>query len=192
MDNKKVGMIGLGLLIYGRFSNITRNQDNLVLETRGDNPTTFSYNNGEDVVMPGVLLTQFNEPKYEVTFKYPQTWIKNPRYEEKYEGKTGFFEISAFEGNADDIDAVLQQQIQEPDQLYGMNPKTEELTVDGQPARLIIPSNSQNKYIRDRELALLVKYKKPIQINGNTYDYLVIWATPEYMPIIIRSLKFLQ
>lgn len=137
-------------------------------------------------------LDDFISDEYGISFKYPASWNKNPRYENKYEGKSGFFEISGFEGNENNIDAAVQEQINEPYLPYGTNPTVRRLTVDGQPAREIIPSEDQGTLITDRDAALVVQYKTPIMINGVSYPYLIIWTTRDNLPLIIRSLKFNQ
>lgn len=135
-------------------------------------------------------LDDYISDEYGVTFKYPSSWNKNPRYENKYEGRSGFFEVSGFEGNGNNIDAAVQEQINEPYMPYGSNPTIRRLTVDGQPAREIIPSEDQGKLISDRDVALVVQYKTPIIVEGTSYPYLIIWTNRENLPLITRSLRF--
>lgn len=137
-------------------------------------------------------LNDFISDEYGISFKYPASWNKNPRYENKYEGASGFFEVSGFEGASNNIDEAVQEQINEPYLPYGTNPTIRRLTIDGQPAREIIPSEDQGELITDRDVALVVQYRTPIIINGVPYQYLIIWTTRDNLPLIIRSLKFIQ
>lgn len=137
-------------------------------------------------------LDDYISDEYGVTFKYPSSWNKNPRYENKYEGTSGFFEVSGFEGNDNNIDSAVAEQINEPYKPYGSNPTVRKLTVDGQPAREIIPSDDQGEIITDRDIALVVQYKMPIMVEGIRYPYLIIWTNRENLPLIIKSLKFIQ
>lgn len=172
MNPKTMSVLGLGALAA---SSLFRNN-------RVDAKPEFT--------IPGILVNNFVSEKYKVSFDYPKTWMKNPRYEDKYEGTTGFFEVSDFSGMGENIDEAVQAQIHEPYQPYGSNPTVTSMEIDGQPARVIYPSLDQNKFVSDRDIALVVQYPTPVELDGETYKYVVIWATPEYMPLIINSFKF--
>lgn len=183
MNPKTISMIGLGLLAYEGIFNNMRN--------RAETNEVNKEEQTEEFVIPGVLLNEFISSRYKISFKYPKAWVKNPRYQEKYEGKTGFFEITDFSGQGSNIDQIVNQLINEPDRPYGTNPTVKNLVVDGQPARLIYPSADQNQFINDREVALVVQYKNPDVIQGMAYPYVIVWATREYMPLIASTFKFI-
>lgn len=132
----------------------------------------------------------FRSPLYDVTFKYPADWVKNPNYEERYEGTSGFFEIDELESFGRPIDRVAQQEIDTPIKPYGTKPQITSLEVDGEPARLITPSADQQK-VFDREYALIIKNKKPVTQGQDIYDYTVIWTDKANVQNIIDSFKFL-
>ena len=142
--------------------------------------------------MGNARLDDFISDDYGITFKYPASWNKNPRYDNKYEGASGFFEVAGFEGNGNNIDSAVQEQINESYKPYGTNPMVRKLTIDGQPAREIIPSEDQGELITDRDAALVVQYKKPMIINGVPYQYVIIWTNRENLPLVIRTFKFIQ
>ncbi|WP_054740043.1 hypothetical protein [Cellulosilyticum ruminicola] len=142
--------------------------------------------------MSNARLDNFISEDYGVIFKYPASWNKNPRYDNKYEGIGGFFEVAGFEGNSNNIDSAIQEQINEAYKPYGSNPMVRKLTIDGQPAREIIPSEDQGTLIKDREAALVVQYKNPMIINGVPYQYIIIWTNRENLPLIIKTFKFMQ
>lgn len=132
----------------------------------------------------------FRSPLYEVTFKYPSNWIKNPNYEERYDGPDGFFEVDNLESFGRPIDRVVEQEINTPIKPYGQNPNVISLELDGQPARLIVPSDDQQK-VFDREVALIVQDKKPISQTQDIYDYTIIWTDQANIQNILDTFKFI-
>lgn len=146
----------------------------------------------EEFIVPGIPLNEFVSNRYKVSFKYPRGWQRNPRYEDKYEGTTGFFEVGDFAGIGEDIDAAVNEQINEYYKPYGSNPTVRSFIVDGQPARVIYPSSDQPDFYKDREVAIVIKYPQSITIEGREYDYVVVWVTKEYAPLILSTFKFIQ
>lgn len=143
-----------------------------------------------EVIQPGILLNQFTSKEYKVSFKYPKGWVENPRYEDKYEGKDGFFEVGAFAGVGETIDEAVKMQIDEPYKPYGNNPVVRSFTADGQPARVIYPSDDQSDFYKDRDTAIVVQYPEPIKIDDKIFDFVVIWTLKEYVPLILSTFKF--
>lgn len=143
-------------------------------------------------IVPGIALNEFVSNRYKISFKYPRSWKMNPRYEEKYEGTSGFFEVGDFAGQGENIDEAVNAQIHEAYQPYGSNPIVRRFTVDGQPARVIYPSADQPDFYKDRDAAIVVQYPNPVTVEGKPYDYVVIWTTREYVPLIMSTLKFIK
>lgn len=135
-------------------------------------------------------LKEFRSDLYDITFKYPATWTKNLAYEERYDGPGGFVEVAELEAYGRDIDAVTKQEIDTPIQPYGSNPKVVDLELDGRPARIIIPSSDQNK-VFERELALIIKNKKPVIEGQDFYDYTIIWTNKDNLETLLNSFKFI-
>ena len=183
MDKKTISMLSLGVLAV---SSLVKNNEKSLVDTRN------SEDSNKEFTMPGILLDEFVSNRYKISFKYPRSWSKNPRYADKYEGTTGFFEISDFSGIGEDIDAAVKQQINEDYKPYGSNPIVRNFIVDGQPARVIYPSDDQSPFFKDRDAALVVQYKEPITIDGVPYKYVVIWTNKEYIPLIISTFKFIN
>lgn len=183
MDKKIIPIIGLGTLVA---SYIVKGNDQS--SVRGKR----SENSIQEVIIPGMVLDEFVSTRYQVSFKYPTDWVKNPRYADKYEGNTGFFEIGDFSGIGEDIDQAVQQQINEAYQPYGSNPTVRNFVVDGQPARVIYPSEDQSSFFSDREVAIVVQYKAPIIIDDQPYKYVVVWTDKEHVPLILSTFKFIE
>lgn len=132
----------------------------------------------------------YNSSMYDITFEYPAGWTQNKNYSGRYEGEGGFFEVADITGIGRDINQVTEQEIDSPIHPYGTNPKVEAFTLDGEPARLIIPSPDQEK-IFGREVALIVKNKKPVVEGQEEYDYTIIWSDMENISHIIQTFKFI-
>lgn len=187
MDKINVSLIGLGVIAATQlFGNLTHHKINEEGFKREE------MQQQQEFIIPGIALNEFVSERYGVAFKYPRGWAKNPRYEDKFEGPTGFFEIGDFSGTGEDIDAAVNEQINEYYKPYGSNPTTRNFIIDGEPARVIYPSADQPDFYKDREVAIVVKYPEPITIEGKEYSYVVIWVTKEYAPLIISTLKFIK
>lgn len=186
MDKIDVSLIGLGIIaatqLVGSLTHNKADDEKLIRE---------EMQQQQEFIIPGIALNEFVSTRYKVNFKYPKSWNKNPRYEDKYEGETGFFEVGTFEG-MNDIDAAVKEQINEYYKPYGSNPTVRSFIVDGQPARVIYPSEDQAEFYKDRDAAIVIKYPEPITIDGQQFDYVVIWVTKEYVPLIISTFKFVK
>lgn len=188
MDKIDVPLIGLGIIaaaqLVGNMTHNKTNDENYIREEMQEQQQEF--------IVPGIALNEFISPRYKVSFRYPKSWSKNPRYLDKYEGETGFFEVGDFAGTGEDIDEAVKEQINEYYKPYGSNPTVRSFIVDGQPARVIYPSEDQPDFYKDRDVAIVVKYPEPITIEGREYSYVVIWVTKEYAPLILSTLKFIK
>lgn len=149
-------------------------------------PNEMTYTRGEQEA----AYKDFTSPLYNITFKYPADWTKNPNYEERYDGPNGFFEVAELESFGRPIDQVVKREIDIPIKPYGTNPEVKAIELDGEPARIIMPSPDQQK-VFEREVAIIIKNKKPVEENSGTYDYTVIWTNKENVQKILDTFKFL-
>lgn len=187
MDKMNASIIGIGLFAAAQLlgnKNERNSIENQVTNREEESDTEF--------IKPGLALNDFVSNKYRISFKYPKSWSKNPRYEDKYEGESGFFEIDSFEGERDNIDEAVNKQINEYYKPYGNNPTIRSFVIDNEPARLIYPSEDQVDFYKDREAALVVQYPEAVTIDGKPFYYVVIWASRAYMPLIINTLRFIK
>ena len=186
MDKIDISLLGLGIIAATQLvGNLTHNRANDEMLTREEMQQ-------QEFIIPGIALNEFVSDRYKVSFRYPKGWEKNPRYEDKYEGETGFFEIDAFEGVSGDIDETVKQEINEYYKPYGSNPTIRSFVVDGQPARVIYPSEDQSDFFKDRDAGIIIKYPEPITISGQKYDFVNIWVTKDYVPLILSTFKFIK
>ncbi|MBC2581940.1 peptidase M56 [Clostridium sp. DJ247] len=130
-------------------------------------------------------------PDYNIKFYYPEHWVKIPGYEERYGSNGAFFQISAISGGNLSLDQVAGQEAFHQLEPYGSRPVTVSLRIQGQPARMILPSTDQPREMM-KQAALIVTYPWPIQIAGKSYEYFILWADVFHIRIIAQSLQFLR
>lgn len=135
-------------------------------------------------------LGTYNNPQFKVSFNYPGTWNQIGGYDyDRYEGGSGFFAVSGLGGEALTLDDATKNAYSHTLLPYGQHPVIEKLKVDGQPAKLIIPSEDQAESM-DGQAELIVEYPVPIIIGGNTYKFFVLWADIENIRNIIPTITF--
>jgi len=120
---------------------------------------------------PSESATYISED-YKISLKYPSYWESNPNYIERYEGKDGFFQVGAINGESLSIDEVTKNEAFHKLNPYGSDPKIVKRLVDGQEARLILPSADQPEEMKN-QAGLIVKYPEAVKINDSLYHYLV-------------------
>jgi len=135
----------------------------------------------------------YSNSHYNIELRYPPYWQlkEEATYAHRYEGKDGFFLISAVSGQKLSIDEVCKNEAYHKLEPYGSEPKIEKLKIDNQDACLIIPSADQVKAMKNQS-ALIVHYPQPIQISGETYNYFILYADKNHINEIAKTLKFIR
>jgi TolB protein len=136
---------------------------------------------------PTVAWTTLAIPSYRITLRYPSGWQFIPGYGIKYGGAGGFFQISAISGPSASLDEIAQGDAYHKLLPYGSEPTIEPLEVDGQPARLILPSADQPQAMAGQS-GLIVQLPQPIDISGDEYNFLVLWADEQHIRQIAKTL----
>jgi TolB protein len=129
----------------------------------------------------------YTNPIYHVSFPYPANWRKVT--EERYEGADGFFQISAI-SSEDRIDEVCRSEAFHPLRPYGSTPRIVMTRIRNQDACLIFPSADQPAEMKN-QAALIVKYPRPILIQGTLYNYFILWADRNHIVPLARGLSFI-
>ncbi|WP_332692839.1 LysM peptidoglycan-binding domain-containing protein [Halalkalibacter lacteus] len=124
---------------------------------------------------------------YKVQFQYPSHWQKVTY--ERYEGPDGFFQISAIFSD-ETIDSVCRNEAFHQLLPYGSRPSIMKTQIQSQEACLIFPSEDQPPEMRG-QAALIVRHPRPIQIEGTTYNYFILWADQKHINEISSTLAFL-
>lgn len=137
---------------------------------------------------PIVHLTKtYTNQIYKVQLNYPSHWkIKT---DERYEGPDGFFQISAI-SDRENLNEVCHNEAFHQLMPYGSQPRINKTKIQNQEACFIFPSQDQPEEMR-MQAALIVKYPKPIQIQGTTYHFFILWADKEHINEISSTLRFL-
>jgi TolB protein len=107
--------------------------------------------------------------------------------EQKYAGHDGFFRIDAMDGES--IDSVAAAEAYHVLRPYGSWPTIEVLLVQGQDARLILPSADQPAGMDD-QAALIARTPRPIQPGSEPCRYLVLYADTGHIRAIGETLRF--
>lgn len=132
-------------------------------------------------------LNTFTSLKYQVRFSYPSNW-QNVN-DERYEGEDGFFQLSAL-STEENLETVCRNEVFHPLLPYGSSPQISHHSIQNQPACLIFPSADQPAEMRD-QAALIVQYPIPIEIEGNSYPYFILWADSQHIQRLSLTLSFL-
>jgi hypothetical protein len=133
----------------------------------------------------------YENKKFNISLRYNTDWSKSPGYSDKYEGKDGFFQVSAATGKELSIDEVAKNEATHILEPFGSNPQITKLTIAGEEARLIMPSSDQLKDFNN-QAELIVKYPKAITIDNETYYYFILWADKSHIESISKTLKFIS
>jgi hypothetical protein len=91
--------------------------------------------------------------------------------------------------SAETLDDAARREAEHHLKPYGSQPIIENLQVQGQQSRLILPSTDQPAGM-DGQAALVVRYPAPVEIGGHTYDYFILWADQEHIRSIAGTLQF--
>ena len=138
------------------------------------------------------IVARYTNYAYGVNLRYPPEWrpVGGQAYD-RYEGDSGFFSISAGGAPSDSIDKMVSSAINSKDKLYGDTPVVQNLVIDGEEARLVMPSLDQKAALKGQAV-LIVKYPTPKIIGPNTYKYLVFWADRANIQDIVSSITFVR
>lgn len=117
--------------------------------------------------------------------------MKMAGYEERYGFQMEFFQISLLSDNNLSLDQITQQEAFHQIRPYGSQPSIKKINVQGQSARLILPSSDQPHEMM-KQAAIIVTYPTPIQLSGRKYEYFILWADTSHIQMIIQSLQFLK
>lgn len=167
-----------------------------VLTTQLGTPVT-THNLGEqDALAPVYIWQLYSNPYFKISFIYPAHWKQvegEARYGERFAGEDGYFTITAMGDVGMTLDQAVEAEVQHKLQPYGPDPYVKEFQVQGQDARIILPSASQDDHFR-WQAALLVLYPRPISLTtGDTehvYPILALYADPAHIGNIAESLQF--
>lgn len=123
--------------------------------------------------------------KYHVALNIPKEWNTLKGFVEKYGGKDGFVQLMAFDEKIQSIDEVAKLTIEKTLKPFGTNPEITSLMIQGQEARLIMPSDDQSKDDFKRAEVIIAD---PI---GKGL-YLIVDADVDHIREIVETIQFLR
>jgi hypothetical protein len=163
-------LLPLGLSQLGHHSSIVRNKNGGVKELSN--------------------MKNYVNKEYKISLQYNKSWKPNTQNGLSFGGESGFFQISAISGEGVSIDDVTSAQVHHILKPFGSKPIVSQLTIQGQIARLIMPSSDQPKEYKN-EAELIVRYPNAVSFNGDKYLYFVLYADKVNINAIAQSIKFL-
>ncbi|CAN7495624.1 hypothetical protein LJR153_003443 [Paenibacillus sp. LjRoot153] len=134
--------------------------------------------------VPENIYTSF---VYRVSFPYPVNWLRVS--EERYDGPSGFFQVSAISAGDRVVD-VCGSEAFHPLMPYGSSPRIVMMTIQNREACFIFPSADQPAEM-NKQAALIVRYPRPVQIGETFYNYFILWADDNHIRQIGGRLSFL-
>ncbi|MFD2924644.1 hypothetical protein [Halobacillus naozhouensis] len=132
--------------------------------------------------------TPYINEQYQVRLNYPSHWEKVNDL--RFQGMDGFFQISAISSERT-IEEVCHDEALHPLRPYGSMPAVYPTRMHNQEVCFIFPSADQSSEMMGQS-AFLIKYPKPVKIQGETYHYFILWADQHHMREIAASLIFLS
>ena len=147
------------------------------------NPTPTAYQD---------MWTTYSNQAFAISLQYPADWQPVPGYGDpdtgiiKYAGINGFFQVNSMD--ADSIDLAAAAEAKHRLQPYGSQPTIESLEIQGQEARLILPSNDQPAGMQN-QAALIVRYPFVATLVWSP-RYFILWADWPHIRTIAETIRF--
>jgi hypothetical protein len=139
------------------------------------------------------MWQDYSNQAYAVSLQYPADWQPIEGYyapetgDVRFGGINGFFHIGAMD--ADSIDQATASEAEHVLQPYGSQPIIEVLQIQGQEARLIMPSTDQPSGMQ-YQAAVIILYPKPVNIFGTSCRYFILWSDWPHIRTIAQTLRF--
>ncbi len=132
---------------------------------------------------------EYDNPTYGISLWHPTDWKPVPGYDDRLGGPDGFFEVAAMGQPGLSLDQVCSQEAEHKLQPYGSRPTVTRTTLRGQDGCFVLPSADQPAAM-EHQAALIVAYPQPIEIGGQLYAYVVLWADEAHIEPIAQTMGF--
>ena len=132
---------------------------------------------------------QYTDKVLQVTFRYPKEWKPSPAYSDRtyFGGPDGAVQLSA--AGDDTPQHGCQSAATHHLQPFGSHPRIRSLKIQGQKACLVWPSGEQGA---NADAELFVEFPQPVEIDGNRYNQLTLYADKNHILEIVKTLRFLS
>ena len=141
------------------------------------------------------MWTTYSNTVFAVSLEYPGYWQPIPGYGSPETGEirfgdiNGFFHINAMD--TDTIDMAASSEANHKLQPYGTQPTIETLQIQGQEARLILPSEDQSMGMQ-YQAGIIIRYPMPVNISGTPVRFFIMWADLAHIRTIAQTIRFMQ
>jgi hypothetical protein len=139
--------------------------------------------------IPPTPMETYASTQLGITLRYPAAWQSGASTDYLFSGEDGFFNVTR-SMNQDQTakEACEAEQVaNEKNHAYGQHPTLRLLTIDDQPACMLMPSEDQPEQARGLTL-LIVQY--PTQ-TGKPQGLLQLWADQQHIRDLGGSLQFI-
>ena len=143
---------------------------------------------GQKVMVPHRASRPYENKEYNIRLNFPPDWYRID--ETRYEGSSGFFQVSAI-SSMGGIEDVCKSEAFHKLMPYGSCPSTRRLKHLGQDACFILPADNQPPEM-NHQAAFILKYPYKIEIQGERYNYFVLWAHKEHIKEIAKTIRFIS
>jgi hypothetical protein len=133
-------------------------------------------------------IKMYENKKFHVSLQYPKDWKPNNQYYNKYEGEDGYLQIMAYDGENQTIDEVATHEATHKLKPYGSKPVISQLTIKGQGARLITPSDDQPEQYQ-HQAEIIIKYPRNIEVDGQTFSYFLLIVDKNHIKKIANTIQ---
>ena len=142
-----------------------------------------------DPVQP-TPMTTYTSAQLGITLQYPAAWQATDSGDYLFAGDDGFFNLTRSDSKTQTAkDAcIAEEEANKKDHRYGQKPTLRLLTIDGQPACMLTPSEDQSE---DKSGLTFMVAQYPTQ-SGQLQGLLQLWADQQHIRGLGGSLKFIE
>lgn len=140
--------------------------------------------------VPPTQMATYSSAQLGVTLQYPAAWQPSESGDYLFIGDDGFFNLTRSDSKTQTAkDAcIAEEEANKKDHRYGTQPTLRLLTVDGQPACMLTPSEDQSEN-KSGLTFMVVQY--PTQ-SGKLQGLLQLWADQAHIRDLGGNLKFIE
>lgn len=131
---------------------------------------------------------EYTDNELHVAFRHPKDWKPSSQYSDRtyFGGPNGEVQLDASEG--DSPEPICRGAASHKLQPFGSHPRIEPIKVAGHKGCIVWGSDDQGApYYAE----LVVPFPHPVEIKGDHYSLLTLYADRKHILDIIKTLKFL-
>ncbi len=140
--------------------------------------------------VPPTPMTTYTSAQLGILLQYPAAWQATESGDYLFAGDDGFFNVTRSDSKTQTAkDAcIAEEEANKKDHRYGQKPTLRLLTIEGQPACMLTPSEDQPE---DKGGLTFMVVQYPTQ-SGQLQGLLQLWADQQHIRGLGGSLKFIE